>query len=118
MVWLTHILRIYLKEQLLIKYEVIKNKAIFSLRSPLGFHYDEVNSFLFVNGVEIYKLKGKDSEINAAPLCLDNFLKDFSADNMKKTGLNRYVYDFSINYDSIDVAVMLDIHKYMIKNTT
>ena len=73
MVWLTHILTIYLKEQLLIKYEVIKNKTIFSLWSPLGFHYNVVNSFLFVNGVEIYKLKGKYSEINAAPLCLDIF---------------------------------------------
>ena len=44
-----------------------------------------VNSYLFVNGVGIYKLKGKNSEINAAPLCLGNVLKDFSAVNVKKT---------------------------------
>ena len=44
-----------------------------------------VNSYFFVNGVGIYKFKGKNSEINAAPLCLGNVLKDFSAVNVKKT---------------------------------
>ena len=31
-----------------------------------------MNSYLIVNGVEICKLKAKDSKINAAPLCLGN----------------------------------------------
>ena len=36
---------------------------------------------------------------------------------MKKTGLYGYVSDFSIDCKSIDVADVLDIHKYsMIKN--
>ena len=30
---------------------------------------------------------------------------------MKKTGIWSYVYDFSIDYDSIDVDDILDIHK-------
>ena len=34
---------------------------------------------------------------------------------MKKTGLNRYVYDFSVDYNVIAVANILDIHKYLIK---
>ena len=38
------------------------------------------------NGIKIYKFKAKDSEINAAPLCLGNVSKDFSADNSKKIG--------------------------------
>ena len=46
-----------------------------------------MNSFLFVNVVEIYKFKAKDSEINAAPLCLGNFSKDFTTDNMTENGL-------------------------------
>ena len=41
----------------------------------------------FVNGAEIYKFKAKDSEINAARVCLGNFSKDCSVDNLKKTGL-------------------------------
>ena len=41
------------------------------------------NSYIFVNGVAIYKFKSKDSEINAALLCLGNVTKDVSADNTK-----------------------------------
>ena len=36
----------------------------------------------------------KDSEIKKYPLCLGNISKDFTANNMKKRGLNRYVYKF------------------------
>ena len=36
---------------------------------------------------------------------------------MKKTGLDGYVYDFSVDYDSIDVDYILDIHKYYINIT-
>ena len=32
---------------------------------------------------------------------------------MKKIGLYEYVYDFSVDYDSIDVGDILDIHKYL-----
>ena len=46
---------------------------------------------MFVNGVEIYKFKAKDSEIYAASLCLGNVSKVFSVDNMKNTGLYGYV---------------------------
>ena len=34
---------------------------------------------------------------------------------MKKTGLNRYVYDFSVHYDATAVDDILDIHKYLIE---
>ena len=74
-----------------------------------------MNSFIFANGVEIYKIKAKDSEINAAPLCLGNVSRDFPFDNMKKTGLCGYVYDFSVDYGSIDVDDILDIHNYFMK---
>ena len=33
---------------------------------------------------------------------------------MKKTELNGYVYDFSVDYDSIADDDVLDIHKYLI----
>ena len=73
-----------------------------------------MNSYIFVNDVEIYQFKAKDSEINAVPLCFGNVQKDFSADNMKKIGLYRYVYDFSVDYDSIDVSNILHIDKCLI----
>ena len=34
---------------------------------------------------------------------------------MKKTGLNGYVYDFSVDYDDIAVDNVLDIHKCLMK---
>ena len=49
----------------------------------LSVHYNGANSYLFVNGAEIYKFKGKDSEIVASPLSLGNIFKDWSTDNMK-----------------------------------
>ena len=65
--------------------------------------------------MKIYKFKAKDSEIVAAPLRLRNISKDWSVDNMKKTGFNGYVYDFSVDYDATDVDDILDIHKYLMK---
>ena len=34
---------------------------------------------------------------------------------MRKTGLNWYVYDFSVDYDAIAVDDILDIHNCIIK---
>ena len=78
-------------------------------------HYNGVNSYLFANGTEIIKFKAKDSEITSYSLCLGNISKDWSVDNTKKTGLKGYVYDFSVDYDAIAVADILDIHKYLMK---
>ena len=76
----------------------------------LRLHYNGANSYLFVNGTEIYKFKGKHPEIVAAPLCLGNILKDWSVNNMKKT-----VFDFSVDYDFTDADDIVDIHKYLMK---
>ena len=81
-------------------------------------NYHGANSYLFVNGTEICKFKLKDSEIVATPLCLENISKDWSADNIKKTGFNEYIYDFSVDYDATDVDDILDIHRYFMKKIT
>ena len=81
----------------------------------LSLHYNGANSYLFVNGTEIIKFKAKDSEIVESPLCLGNITKDFSVDNMKKTGLDGYVYDFSVDYDAVKTFDILNIHKYLIQ---
>ena len=69
----------------------------------LNLHHNGANSYLFVNGTEIHKFKAKYSEIVATQLCLGKVSKDLAADNMKKTWLNGYVYDFSVDYDAIAV---------------
>ena len=92
-----------------INFTVTKKKFCLSL------HYNGANSYLFVNGTEIIKFKAKDSEILAYSLCLGNISKDWSQDNMKKTGFNGYIYDFSTDYNAIAVSDILDIHKYLMK---
>ena len=92
-----------------INFTVIKNKFCLSL------HYNGANSCLFVNGTEIIKFKAKDSEIVASPLCLGNISKDWSADNMKETGFNGYIYDFSVDYNTTDVDDIKVIHRYLMK---
>ena len=83
-------------------------------------HCNGLNSYLFVSGIEIYKFKAKDSEANAVPLLLGNVSKGFLTNNLKKTRLYRYVYDFSVDYYSTDVGNIkylgysgLDINKYL-----
>ena len=81
----------------------------------LNLHYNGANSYLFVNGTEIIKFKEKDSESVATPLCLGIISEDIAAENMRKTGLYEYVYDFSVDCDAIAVADILDIHNYLMK---
>ena len=52
----------------------------------VSLHYNGANSYLFVNGIEIYKFKAKDSKIVASPLSPGNISKDWTLDKMKKTG--------------------------------
>ena len=80
----------------------------------LSLHYNGANSW-FVNDTEIFKLKAKDSEIVASPLCLGNISKNWLADYMRKTGFNGYIYDFSADYDAVAVDDIKDIHRYLMK---
>ena len=75
----------------------------------LSHHCNGDNSYLFVNGTEVYTFKAKDSENVPYPLSLGNISKGFSVDHMKMAGLNGYVYDFSVHYDAIAVDDILDI---------
>ena len=87
-----------------INFTVTKKKFCLSL------HYNRASSYLFLNGRKIGELKAKDSEVVASPVCLGNISKDWSADNMKKTGLNGYVYEFNVDYRAINPS---DIDKSM-----
>ena len=86
-----------------INFTVTKKKFCLSL------HYNGANSYLFVNGKEIVNFKAKDSEIAASPICLGNISKDWSADNMKKTGLNGYVYEFNVDYRDLNKVNLLKV---------
>ena len=77
-------------------------------------HCNEMNSYIFVNGDEMYKFKPKDSGINGALSCLGKVPNHFSVYNMKMTEFYGYVYYFSVDYDGIDVDI-LDTIKYLMQ---
>ena len=49
-------------------------------------------------------------------MCLGNISKDFTAINMKKTGLNGSISEFSVDYDIVDISNIINIYKYLMKN--
>ena len=88
------------------------NFTVTNKKFCLSLHNNRANSYLFVNDTDIYKFKAKDSEILVGPICLGNISRDWSLDNLKKTGLLNY---FSVDYDPIAVDDIKDIHKYLMK---
>ena len=79
-------------------------------------HYDGANSYLYVNGKEIQKFTAKHSIIVPNNSCSEKISKDWSKDNIRKTGFNGYIYDFSTDYNVIATSDIIEIHKYLIKN--
>ena len=65
---------------------------------------------MYVNGEKTYQLKVKVSEIKLYPLCLGNISKDFTVDNMKTSWLNECAYNFSVDYNTVDISDVVDIH--------
>ena len=91
-----------------------------NIKFCLNLHYNGANSYLFVNGIEIYKFTAQNFMIIPNNLCLGNVSTDFSTSNMKKTRFNGFmilvtIHDFSADYNSIGVFDIQDIHKYLMK---
>ena len=80
----------------------------------LSLHYDNDDSYLFVNGVQELKFKTKNSEIQRNPLVLGNLSIDFSTKNSIKTRLFGSVYHFAVDYVPINgVKTIYDIQRYL-----
>ena len=56
-------------------------------RFLLSLHYNGSNSLLFVNATEVHQSTVKYSDIKDYALCLGIISKDFTINNMTKTGL-------------------------------
>ena len=46
---------------------------------------------------------------------LRKHIKRLVKDNLKMTSLKGCVYDFSVDYDTIEISDILDIHKYLME---
>ena len=63
---------------------------------------------------KIFKFKAGNKNVNfAAQFCVRSLSNWFSATESRDVYLNRIVYDFSVDYNSIDKSEVLHIHKYL-----
>ena len=77
----------------------------------MSLHYNADNSYLFVNGKEIFKFKAENKNVNFPnQFCLRSISNEFSATESREVSLKRNIYDFSVDYNSIDKFDMLNIH--------
>ena len=61
--------------------------------------------------------KQNNSEIKGHAMYLCNISKDFTINNMTKTGLKEVV-KFSVDFNPIDTNDILDVHNYLMKRIT
>ena len=80
----------------------------------MSLHYKADNSYLFVNGKEIFEFKADNKSVNfPTQFCLRNIPNGFMATESKEVYLNENMYHFSVGYNSIDKSNILNIHKYL-----
>ena len=69
---------------------------------------------MLVNGKEISKFKSGNENFNfPTQFCLESISNGFSATESREVFLNRNVYEFSVDYNSIDKCDIMNIHKYL-----
>ena len=71
-------------------------------------HYNVDNSYLFLNEKEIFKFKVDNKNANfSTQFCLGSISNGFSSTESREVSLNGIVYDFSVDYNSIDIPCMV-----------
>ena len=76
----------------------------------MSLRYNADNSYLFVNGKEIFKFKADNKKVNfLTQFCLGSISNGFSATESREVSLNGNVYDFSVDYNSVDKSDIINI---------
>ena len=76
----------------------------------MSLHYNVDNSYLLVNGKKIFKFKTENKNVNfPTQFCLGSICNGFTATGSREVSSNENVYDFSVDYNSVD--------KYNIKHS-
>ena len=86
-----------------------------SKKFVLSLHYNGDDSYLFVNGKQELKFKGTTEHLVKEKLCIGNLSDQRTASESEKTGLYGNIYDFVVDYKSINgVKPICDMHRYLI----
>ena len=84
----------------------------------LSLHYNDDESYLFVNGKKELKFKFKTENLVKEKLCLGNLSDQWTTSESEKTGLYGNIYDFVVDYEKIvEVEPIYDFHRFLISNT-
>ena len=82
----------------------------------LSLHYNDDNSYLFVNGKEIYKFKTNNKNVNSqTQFCLGSISRWFGDFDSREVSLRANMYYFSVDYNAIGKSDILNIQKYLMK---
>ena len=92
-----------------------RNFSAVNEKFVLSLHYNDDNSYLFVNGKQGLKFKAKDEQIVKEKLCLGNISDDWTVANAEKTGLFGEVYDFAVDYTAVNIGERYNVHRYLMK---
>ena len=81
----------------------------------LSLHYNNNNSYLFINGKQELKLKAKSNPVLIEKrLCIGNLSAQWTTSESEKTGLYGNIYDFTVDYKGIkSVKYIYDMHRYL-----
>ena len=80
----------------------------------LSLHYNDDDSYLFVNGRQELKFKCKTHQLVKEKLCIGNLSDQWTTSESEKTGLYGNIYDFVVDYEQIlCVKAIYDIHRYL-----
>ena len=79
----------------------------------MSWHCTHNNSYLFINGEEIHKLKANNKYVSfSTQFCLGNISNKFSAVEYREVSLKGYVYDFLVDINVTDTSYSFSTHKY------
>ena len=82
----------------------------------MSLHYNDDNSYLFVNRSQELKFQSSVNYLDRNLLCVGNISSDWSLTNSTKTALYGNVYEFAVGYVGINgVKTIYDIHRYLMK---
>ena len=81
----------------------------------LSLHYNNNDSYLFINGKQELKFKAKPNPILIEKrLCIGNLSAQWTTSESEKTGLYGNIYDFIGDYKGVkSVKYIYDMHRYL-----
>ena len=99
---------------LYVEKKYLRNFTEYGFKFVLSLHYNNDDSYLFVNGRQELKFKCKTDQLVKEKLCIGNLSDQWTASESEKTGLYGNIYDFVVDYEDIlDVKTIYDMHRYL-----